>query len=95
MKDTEANGDSMSTTYKRGPVLVGSLGSRRVSTRDFDPALAALVGPVQNIFSSPYTIHFFCPHRPASWAGSHAGSPVSSYVSLRATYSLNATKHIF
>ncbi len=25
-------------------------------TRDFCPALAALVGPVQNIFSSPYTI---------------------------------------
>ncbi len=25
-------------------------------TRDFCPALAALIGPVQNIFSSPYTI---------------------------------------
>ncbi len=59
-------------------ILVGSLGSRRASTRDFYPALAALVGPVQNIVSSPYTIHFFCPHhRPASWAGGHAGSPVS------------------
>ncbi len=28
----------------------------RVRTKDLDSALAALVGPVQNIFSSPYTI---------------------------------------
>jgi hypothetical protein len=28
----------------------------RAGTRDFCPSLAALVGPVQNIFSSPYTI---------------------------------------
>jgi hypothetical protein len=33
-----------------------SLGYRRAFTRDFGPALAALVGKVQNIFSSPYTI---------------------------------------
>jgi hypothetical protein len=39
---------------KRGPFLVGW--SCRVRTRDFCSALAALVGPVQNIFSSPYTI---------------------------------------
>ncbi len=50
----------------------------RAGTRDFGSALAALVGPVQNIFSSPYTISImFVPHRPASWAGSRAGSPVS------------------
>jgi hypothetical protein len=34
--------------------------ARCASTRDFCPALAALVGPVQNICSSPYTVsrHF-------------------------------------
>jgi len=40
--------------------------------------LAALDGPVQNI--SFLTVHYFkClwTHRPASWAGSRAGSPVS------------------
>jgi hypothetical protein len=44
----------------------------RAGTRDFRPALAALVGPVQNIFSQ-----YNCPHCPASWEGSRAGSPVS------------------
>jgi hypothetical protein len=33
----------------------------RASKRDFCSALAALVGPVQNIFSSLYTIQFFVP----------------------------------
>jgi hypothetical protein len=37
--------------------------ARRAGARDFYSALADLVGPVQNIFSSPYTIHFFCPHQ--------------------------------
>jgi hypothetical protein len=32
--------------------------ARGAGTRDFCPALAALVGPVQNIFVSPY-LHFF------------------------------------
>ncbi len=39
-------------------------------TRDFCPALAALVRPVQNIFF--LAVHYFfqliCPHRPLSWA---------------------------
>ncbi len=35
--------------------------------------LGCSVGPVQNIFSSLYTIPFLCPHRPASWAGSRVG----------------------
>ncbi len=47
-------------------------------TSDFCSALAAIVGPVQNIFSSHLTLfQFLCPHRPASRAGSRAGSPVS------------------
>ncbi len=36
--------------------------ARRAGTRDFYPTLAALV---------------ICPHRPATWAGSRAGPPVS------------------
>ncbi len=46
--ETEANGDSRST-YERGPSLVVRC---RYNTRDCWPALAALVGPVQNIFIS-------------------------------------------
>ncbi len=40
-------------------------------TRDFLTALAALLGPAQNIFSPT-----LCPLRPASSAGCRAGSPV-------------------
>ncbi len=50
----------------------------RAGTRNFCPALAALVGPVQHIFF--LAIHYFNPFvsiAPASWAGSRAGSPVS------------------
>ena len=41
---------------------VVNISKRRVSqkgtgTRDFYPAVAALVSPVQNIFPSPYTIY--------------------------------------
>jgi hypothetical protein len=47
-------------------------------TRDFCPALDALVGPVQNIFSPNRTLlHFICPNRPPSWAASRAVSTVS------------------
>ncbi len=41
------------------------------------PALAALDGPVQNIFSPLTLFQFLCPDRPASRAGSRAGSPIS------------------
>ncbi len=57
----------------------------RSSTRDFFTALATIVGPVQNIFFITIRntlFQFFCPHRPASRAGSRAGSSVSYYVSL-------------
>ncbi len=51
----------------------------RAITRDFCSALAALDGPVPNIFF--LAVHYFnsfAPSpRPASWAGSCAGSPVS------------------
>ncbi len=46
--ETEANGDSRNT-FVRGPSLVGSFGSScRYNTRDFCPALAALVASAQN-----------------------------------------------
>ncbi len=54
----------------------------RAGTRDICPALAALVGPVQNIFFPHCTLfQLICPHRPASWAGSRSGLAVSSFVS--------------
>jgi hypothetical protein len=53
--------------------------ARLAGTRDFYPALAALVSTVQHIFS--LTFHYFnfyvFPSFPASWAGSRAGPPVS------------------
>jgi hypothetical protein len=52
---TESNGDSWST-YERCLPLVGSLGSLCLYN-SFCPALAALVGPVQNIFF--LAVHFF------------------------------------
>jgi hypothetical protein len=49
--------------------------ARRDSTKEFCPALASLVSPLHTFSLSP--------HRPATWAGSRAGSPVS--VSLVST----------
>ncbi len=50
----------------------------RAGIGDLCSALAALVGPVQKYFYLSRTLyHFVCPHRPASRAGSRAGSPVS------------------
>jgi hypothetical protein len=41
--------------------------TRRAGTIDFCPALAALVSPVQNIFSSQYTLSLYSsPTRPAT-----------------------------
>ncbi len=49
-----------------------------VGVRDFCSAMAALVGPVQNIFFPHRTLfQLLCPLHPASWAGSRAGPPVS------------------
>jgi hypothetical protein len=70
--ETEANGDLWSTNERR-PSLVGSLVCR-AGTRDFS---AALVSPVKTFFTRLTFFHFMCPHRPTSWAGSRAGSPVS------------------
>ncbi len=52
--------------------------ARRAGTRDFYPALAALVSPAQNIiFLTVYYFNSCVPHRPATWAGSRSGPPVS------------------
>ncbi len=58
-------GESKSTN-EMGPSLVGLV----VPVQEiFCSALAALVGPVQNIFFLHRTLfHFFCPHRTVSWA---------------------------
>jgi hypothetical protein len=50
--------------------------ARRAVTRNFCPALTALVGLIQNFFPHCTLVHFICPLRPARWAGSRAGSPV-------------------
>jgi hypothetical protein len=74
--EAEVNGDSRST-YERGPSLIGSW-AFSAGTGDFCPALAALVGPgSKHFFPHNTQFQFFCPHCPASWTGSHAGSPVS------------------
>ncbi len=46
------------------PWLVGW--ARRASTWDFNPALAALISPVQNIFSSPCTISLYVSPSPSN-----------------------------
>ncbi len=53
---TEVNRYSKSTN-ERGASVVGLLSLSCNSTRDFCSALAAVVGPVQNIFSS--FVHYF------------------------------------
>jgi hypothetical protein len=57
--------------------------ARCAGTRDFCPALAALVSPVQNIlFHHRTLLNFICPRRPATCAGSRAESPVPLSVYL-------------
>jgi hypothetical protein len=53
--ETEVNGDTKSTKMK-GVLSWLSCWACRAGTRDFCPALAALVGPVQTIFYSPVPI---------------------------------------
>ncbi len=73
--ETEVNGDSKSTNV-RGPSLAVSLGLS-CRYKSFSPALAALVGPVQNIFTSSYTFFNSFVHMPNKLGSSRAGSPVS------------------
>ncbi len=66
--ETEVNGDSKSTNKR---VLLVPV--QEISVLP----LAVLVGPEQKIFPYRTLFQFLCPQRPASWAGSRAGSPVS------------------
>jgi hypothetical protein len=70
--ETEANRDSKSTYEGDLPWLFHW--ARPAGTRDFCPALAALVGPVQNMFflAVPY-FNSFVPF--AQQAGGHAVMP--------------------
>jgi hypothetical protein len=61
-------------------------GARRARKRDFYPALAALVSPVQKKFSSPYTISIYVSQH-SHLAGRCAGSPVSDLLSPVLVYS--------
>jgi hypothetical protein len=56
----------------------------RVGTRDLCSALAACSSRTSTKYFVTHRtfFKFLYPNRPASWAGSRAGSPVSSYVSL-------------
>ncbi len=51
--------------------------ARHAGTRDFYPAMAALVSTVQNIFPHRKLFLIVSLHRPATGANSRAGSPVS------------------
>jgi hypothetical protein len=72
---TEANEDLLSTNVREPSMFV--LQARRAGTRDLYPSLAALVSSVQHIIFLAAHVFIICPHRPATWAGSRARSPVS------------------
>jgi hypothetical protein len=70
-------------TRERGPTWAVSLDSSCRYSSFFQQWLL-LSAQCKILFSSHCTLfHFFSPHRPATWAGSRAGSPVS--VSLEHT----------
>ncbi len=78
---TGLNGASKST-YEGEPSLIGSLGLLCCYMR-FLICLGCSFLPSTKYFFPYHTLfQCLCPHRPASWTGSHAGSPVSQYVSL-------------
>ncbi len=60
--------------------------ARRAGTRDYYSALAALVSQYEFFFRHRALFQFMCPHRPATWAASRAGPPVSECVSPVLTY---------
>ncbi len=74
--ETEVNGESENTN-ERGPSLGGSLGLS-CRYKNFFSCLGCSSRPSKKfIFSLRALFHCICPHRPASGAGSHTGSPVS------------------
>jgi hypothetical protein len=69
--------------------------ARRAGTWDHYLALAAVVSPVQNIFSSPYTISIYVSSSPRNLAGSRAGPPLFECVSPDRTQQCCDTVTIF
>jgi hypothetical protein len=77
--ETEANGTH--EEHMKGVLPWWVHWAHPAGTRDFCPSLAALVGPVQNMFffTVPYFNSFFPITQQAAWAMAciHAGSPGS------------------
>jgi hypothetical protein len=79
--ETEVNGDSKSTN-ERGPFLFDSLGLSCRNKRFLFCLGCSSRTSTKYFFSRRTLFQLLYPNRPASWAGSRAGLPVSSYVSL-------------
>ncbi len=80
--ETEKNADSKSTN-ERGPSLVGLLGLSCQYKRFWFCLGCSSWPSIKYLFPPRTLFQFLCIRRPASWAGSRAGSPVSWYVSLQ------------
>jgi hypothetical protein len=74
--ETEVNGVSMSTKVK-GPSLVVSLDLSCRYKRLLPWLLYCSLPSTKFLFSHRILFQCLCPHLPASWVGSPAGSPVS------------------
>ncbi len=80
--ETEVKGDSKRTN-ERDPFLAGLLGLSCHIQEIFVLPWLLYSRPGTKYFSSSHTISIsLCPNRPASWAGSRAGSPVFQCTSL-------------
>ncbi len=71
---------------KEGPSLVGSLGSSSRHKRFFILPWLLWSAQYKIFFLSPTLFQIMCPHRPATWAGSLAGLPVSEWCVSGPTY---------
>jgi hypothetical protein len=74
--ETEVNGDSKSIN-ERVPSLLGSLGLSEQYKRFFVCLGCSSQPCTKYLFPQCTLFQFLFPHRQASWAGSHAWSPVS------------------
>ncbi len=85
--ETKVTRDDSKRKNERGSFLVGSLGLSYRYKKFFVLSwlYCALVSPVKNIFFL-HVFQFLYPLRPAGWAASRSGSPVSVCVSLGEVY---------
>ncbi len=77
----ETNGDSKSTN-ERDPSFVGSLDSFCRCKKIYVQPWCCSRPSTKYFFPHRIIFQLICPHRPASWAGSRAGSPVSQCASV-------------